>query len=349
MEPHRRWLHALGALVGIALVAGVVLLVPRAADRTVVDPSTAPTPSTTSSPAPAPVPSPTAPPTPAGPPTVPPTAPPTPAPSLPSITVPPLPTCIPQAPTPLRVLTFNIHGGRTQRAYNVDLDRIVAEIKGWDADVVLLQEVHRFRRFSGFDDQPALLATRLGMQVVFGRNFTRPPEGPGRPTRESGTAILSRLPITAWANQALPNYPGLEQRGLLRATVRVGDRDVTIYNTHLQYTAGNIRIVQARAIRDLVTATGGAFLLGGDLNATPGSKALAVLAKIAVDPWLSIGPDQGLTVPARTPRRRIDYVLYGGAPWVPRQAQSLLSAISDHRAVLLDFELPAADPCGLAP
>lgn len=330
MNPQHRWVHVLGVLVGLGFVAGLVLLVPRG------------------SPGPGPT-DPTAIPSPSALPTGPvPTAPLPSGPGAPSLTVPPLPACAtPRGSTPLRVLSFNIHGARTHTTY--DIDRVVAEIKAWNADVVLLQEVHRFRRFSGFDDQPALLGSLLGMQVVFGKNFTRPPEGPGRPIRESGTAILSSLPIISSANQALPNYPGLEQRGLLHAVVQVGDQAVTIYDTHLQHTAGNIRIVQAKAVRDIVVAAGGPFLVGGDLNATPDSRAVAVLLKIAVDPWLTIGPDAGLTVPARGSRRRIDYVLYGGAPWLPRQAQTLLSAVSDHKAVLLDFELPAADPCGLEP
>jgi len=328
MDPQHRWVHVLGVLVGLGLVAGLVLLVPRG--------SPAPGPGG-SAPIPAPIPSastaPTGPPGPTGP-------------TTPPSTVAPVPTCAtPRGSTPLRVLTFNIHGGRTRTSY--DLDRVVEEIRAWNADVVLLQEVHRFRRDSGFEDQPALLGARLGMEVVFGKNFTRAPEGPGRPVRESGTAILSTVPITRWANQPLPNYPGLEQRGLLHVVVQVGDSEVTIYDTHFQHTAGDIRIVQARAVRDVVAATGGPFLLGGDLNATPDSRALAVLSKIAVDPWPLVGPDAGLTVPARGSRRRIDYVLYGGAPWSARQAQTLLSAVSDHRAVLLDFELPPVDPCSL--
>ena len=84
----------------------------------------------------------------------------------------------------------------------------------------------------------------------------------------------------------------------------------------------------------------------GDLNATPDSQALKVLAKIAVDPWPTTGTTAGLTVPARAPRRRIDYVLHGGAAWVARQAQTVLSAVSDHQAVVLDYDLPPADPCG---
>lgn len=352
MDSSRRWLHVAGLLV-VALLVGTVLVMLDRLGAPDPAPPTPALPAPTSSPVVPLPPSATPPPAPAVPaPATPAPAPPAPAlPSVtvPSITVPPLPTCAtPRGATPLRVLSFNIHGGRARGSYDAGLDQIVAEITAWDPDVVLLQEVHRFRRDSGFDDQPALLGRRLGMTVVFGRNFTRPPEGPGRPVRESGTAILSRLPIIESGNQPLPRYPGQEQRGLLHATVTVGDQEVRVYNTHLQHTAGNIRIVQARAVRDLVTAAGGAFVLGGDLNATPEAKPLSVLAKIATDPWPSVGVGEGLTVPPRAPRRRIDYVLHGGAPWVATQAQALFSAASDHRAVLVDLELPAADPCGVS-
>jgi endonuclease/exonuclease/phosphatase family metal-dependent hydrolase len=337
MAPQRRWVHVVGVLVAAALVLGLFLLLGRTADgpdRVLPSPTTAPTPA----PTPTPTPTLSAAPTPV-----------TPSPPAPSITVPTLPTCVPTTTvTPLRVVTFNIHGGRSHTTY--DLDRIIDEVASWDADVVLMQEVHRFRRLSGFDDQPALLASRLGMSYVFGRTYTRPPEGPGRPTRESGNLILSRLPILESANQALPRYPGQEPRALLHVTVEVGDQRVRIYDTHFQHTRGDIRIVQARAVRDLVSAPAdgdtGPFLVGGDFNATPDSQPLTALSKVAADPWPVVGTSDGLTVPARAPRRRIDYVLHGGGDWTPRQAQTVLSAVSDHRAVVVDQDLSETDPCG---
>jgi len=250
-------------------------------------------------------------------------------------------------PTPtqrLRVATFNIHGGVGAAGY--DLPGIADEIRAWDADVVLLQEVHRFRAKSGLDDQPAALGRLLGMNVVFGRNFSRPAESDGAPSRESGTATLSSLPILSWSNQLLPNFPGLQQRGLLRATIDLPGGPVDVFNTHFQHTRGVIRIVQARGVKRLVAADAGRpFLLGGDFNAESGSPAMRVIDSFTSDPWPQVGVGSGLTVPPRVPRRRIDFVLYGSDGWVPEQAQVLTSRIADHRAVLVDYALPRRAAC----
>jgi endonuclease/exonuclease/phosphatase (EEP) superfamily protein YafD len=80
-------------------------------------------------------------------------------------------------------------------------------------------------------------------------------------------------------------------------------------------------------------------VLGGDLNATPDSPAMAVAYSFADDPWPVVGQGRGLTVPPREPRRRIDYVLHSD-PLVPTSAQVLRSAISDHRAVRVAFDVP---------
>ncbi len=240
--------------------------------------------------------------------------------------------------------TINIHGAVGRRGH--DLAGLADEIRAWDADVVLLQEVHRFRAASGLADQPAALGRLLGMEVVFGRNFTRSPEADGAPRRESGTATLSALPILSWSNQLLPNFPGLQQRGLLRATIDLPGGAVDVYNTHLQHTRGVIRIVQARGVKRLVAAGDGRpFLLGGDFNAESGSPAMQVVATFTSDPWPQVGVGPGLTVPPRAPRRRIDFVLYGAGGWVPEQAQVLTSRIADHRAVLVDYALPRRGDC----
>lgn len=305
-----RWVHALFAVAALAVVISLVVFWPD--------------------------------PRPAGPPPALPSGLPPPSGPLPTNPTPTGPEGPPGCPDPasvrLRVATFNIHGAVGPGGY--DLGGIVREIRGWDADVVLLQEVHRYRAKSGLDDQPAELARMLGLEVVFGRNKTRPAEAEGAPRRESGTAILARQPILSWSNQLLPNLPGLQQRGLLRATILIAGRRVDVLNTHLQHTRGIIRVLQTRGIRRLVGRSGRPFLLGGDFNAEPGSPAMRVLDGVATDPWPQVGVGSGLTVPPRVPRRRIDYVLYGSGGWVPEQAQVVQSAIADHRAVLLDYALP---------
>lgn len=307
-----RWLHALFAVAALGVVIALVVFWPSPQGP---GPQLPPAP-------PSGLPPPTGPA-------------PTPTPTGPGGT----PSCPDPASVRLRVVTFNIHGG-VGPGNVYDLAGIAAEIRAWDADVVLLQEVHRYRAKSGLDDQPAELSEMLGMEVVFGSNKTRGPEADGAPRRQSGTAILSREPILSWSNQMLPNLPGLQQRGLLRATILVAGRRVDVLNTHLQHTRGIIRVLQTRGIRRLVGRSGHPFLLGGDFNAEPGSPSMRVLDGLVTDPWPQVGVGEGLTVPPRVPKRRIDYVLYGSGGWVPEQAQVVKSAIADHRAVLLDYALP---------
>ncbi|GAB2765388.1 hypothetical protein GCM10027020_17250 [Nocardioides salsibiostraticola] len=326
-----RWVHAFFAVIALALIVGVIsiVLIGGTPGGTNVSPPI-------SGPPTSPV---------TGLPTSPGSEPPDPLPTdqstQPGQTIAP---CRPAKRTPLTVVSINIHGA-VARDDSYQLRRLAEEIRSWDADVVLLQEIHRYRRTSAFEDQPLQLATLLDMNVSFGRNFTRAPEAPGRPRRESGTAILSRLPIRATGNVPLPNQPGLQQRGLSRIVVQLGGQTVDIYNTHLQHTAGDIRVVQARGIEQIIAGQPARpFILGGDFNATPGSAAMAVVGGFATDAWPESGAGTGLTVPPRAPRRRIDYLLYNG-PWRPLASDVLPSAVADHRAVRTQFELVRTLPC----
>lgn len=324
-----RWVHGLFALVALATIVGLAVFWPR--------PDPVPTP-----PAVAPTSVPSGIPQPTGPSAAAPTGRGSDGPSRPGASSSTAPTCTEPDPTRLVALTFNIHGGLG--GGGLDLERIAREIEAWDADVVLLQEVDRFRKRSRFLDEPTWLGTRLDMNVVFGRNVVRPPERRGSPRSEYGTAVLSRLPVRRWENRLLPRYPGQEQRGLLRVTLDLDGQPLDVYNTHLQHTRGRIRIVQMQAVRRMVRQSSYPFLLGGDLNATPDSPAMAVAGSFARDPWPVVGRGPGLTVPPRVPRRRIDYVLHSDA-LRPTSAQVFQSAVSDHRAVRVSFDVPRSG-CG---
>lgn len=330
-----RGIHVVFLLVALACIVGVGVLWPDPPQlRTGATPTSFPTPT----------------------PSIPSAAPPsTPVPSTPGAglpTVPPLPTlptgpdgsltCPPAQPVSLAVLTFNIHGALGHGGLH--MERIAQEIEAWRADVVLLQEVDRHRRRTRYVDQPAWFAERLGMHATYGVNVLRRPPGPGRPRQEYGTAILSRFPIVSWSNSMLPNRPGLEQRGLLRATIQVGSQQVDVYNTHLQHTRGNIRILQMAAVRDLIDDVQRPMILGGDFNAPPGSPTLRIALSLLRDPWPVVGEGPGGTVPPRVPRRRIDFVLHDES-FLPTAAQVLKSSISDHRAVRVVLELPQPPAC----
>lgn len=256
--------------------------------------------------------------------------------SLPTVT-----GCL--SPRRLTVMTFNIHGAINYRGVN--LRQVAAEVRAAKADVVLLQEVDRFRRRTGFRDEPSILANLLGMHAVFGSNVVRPAPGPGRPRQLYGTAMLSRYPIESSSNTHLPNRPGLEQRGLLHATIVVDGQPVNVFGTHLQYTSESIRLVQIRAIKRLMAGTTGPVILGGDLNAHVGGPVIRTARSFLTDSWPEAGRGPGLTVPERHPRGRIDYLFHND--WLTaRAAQVMPSAISDHRSLRVVFDVWPAAGCG---
>ncbi len=229
------------------------------------------------------------------------------------------------------VLTLNIHSGST-KAGRLELGQLASELKSWDADLVLLQEVDRGRERTGGVDQARRLAGRLGYSHVYGptRRFR-----PG----STGNAILSRWPMVDTQLRALPRKVGTYRRGLARATIDVRGQHVDVFSTPLDHSSPGVRRAQAQAVAATVRRSSRPVVLGGDLNAEPGTPAVRAVERVGlVDGWSVAGRHDGLTVPAASPRRRIDYVLADEA-FVPVRSRVLLSGVSDHRAVMTTYDL----------
>lgn len=142
----------------------------------------------------------------------------------------------PQDPSSLRVMTYNIY-------VKGDLDKVKESIKQSGADVVALQEAT--------PEKAQELAKALDMNVIC---YSKGPN--------AGKAILSRYPIETGEHVNYPDSLGsrisgyaseyvagkdhlegndrlfciaepLEERGILRATLRIGERTVDILDTHL--------------------------------------------------------------------------------------------------------------------
>lgn len=241
-------------------------------------------------------------------------------------------TCVEVAPPRLSAVSFNMHSAWNRDRSSVQLDQIAAEIEATAADFVLLQEVDRNRRWTGSVDQPAYLAEKLGMYYAFGPNVDR---GNGN---QYGTAILSRYPISAADNTLLPNAGGGQQRGLLHAVVAAYGEQVSLYSTHFEHTSAALRDAQARAVAEVIAQDPNPSLLGGDLNSTPRTSAVATLDRALDDSWAVVGTGRGLTHPSPTPRARIDYLMYANGPR-PVESVVLASAVSDHLAVRTVFEI----------
>ena len=163
--------------------------------------------------------------------------------------------------------------------------------------------------------------------------------GPATST-DWGNAVFTRFPPDSVRVIPLPprDLPLTRQATIL--DLRPGPAGVAlrVIATHFHHVdaADPIRAEHATFLATL-GAPRGALLLG-DFNAVPGSEAMTILGEAG---WQDAGTvDPGPfspTYPARSPARRIDTVLVGGA------SRMLGSSVappwgSDHRAVIVDFE-----------
>lgn len=227
----------------------------------------------------------------------------------------------------LSALTFNIHHAAGPDGV-VDVDRVAAEIAASGAEIVGLQELDRhWGGRTDFADQPAQLADRLGMQVVFAPNDVV--DGPV--PRQYGTAVLTRLPIRSSSHTLLPRGgDGEEQRGLLEVVVDVRGVAVRVMAVHLESGSATSRLLQARVVARHVERSAEPVLLLGDLNATPDSPEVTTLTALLADSHVGGG---GFTHPAQAPTDRIDFVLADGRFL---RSEVRTTAASDHRPLFVD-------------
>lgn len=221
------------------------------------------------------------------------------------------------AGTSLRVLTYNVRSLRDDRA------AVAALIRAADPDVVCIQEAPRFARWRS---SCAALAADSGLVVVTG----------GRPA--GAMLLLTRLGVDvldAW-DVLLTKAPGLHQRGLAMAVLRVHGARVGVASMHLD-------VVEAERWRHVpevlahVHALGDPVVLAGDVNDDEGSRVWTALtaglqdAAAAVDSRAWTGPG-----------RRLDAVFASPSCTVRRAAvgsDRRRYAASDHWPVVVDLEL----------
>ncbi|HSJ26529.1 MAG TPA: endonuclease/exonuclease/phosphatase family protein [Longimicrobiales bacterium] len=241
----------------------------------------------------------------------------------------------------LRVVTWNIFAGN-------DLDRqsnlagVAAVLDSLGADFALLQEVDRGTTRSGGVDQPAVLAERTGMHVVFGRAMDF--DG-----GEYGVAVLSRWPVLSFRVVPLDvDRPAelaeryYEPRVLLHVVADGPAGEVHVLNTHVDHGREPVfRHPQLFGLLAWVADSvppGAVVVLGGDLNAMPAAPEVRALGVAFTDAWRACGDGDGHTFRSDRPDRRIDYVLLAGAHCTA--ARVLDSRLSDHRPVVVDVRRP---------
>lgn len=250
----------------------------------------------------------------------------------------PHPANPPASAATFKVLVYNVHAGK-DAAGKDNLQRVADVVRDANADIVLLQEVDKGTRRSGGVDQPAEYARRTGYQVRFGKSLDY--DG-----GDYGIAILSRWPIRRDSTVHLPVEPPQERSGgsheprvAMFAEVAAPFGNLVVFNTHIDASGDERwRLQEIQTIQRIARAAlrDGAkhVLFGGDFNSTPESAVQTQLrANGFNDAWQRCGTGEGLSYPADSSKKRIDYLfLLAGAECT--EARVVNTQASDHRPVL---------------
>ena len=237
-----------------------------------------------------------------------------------------------------RVLVYNMHAGKDAKGVD-NLQRIAALVDSLRADIVLLQEVDRNTTRSGKVDHPATLSRLTGLHAAFGNSLDF--QG-----GEYGIAILSRWPISSDTTVRLPVVPpqersggSYEPRAALRVIIDGPGGPLAIVNTHLDPTGDDHwRRQEIRTVLAIVASLRGRgipTLMGGDLNSTPESATQDTVRAAGLrDSWTTCGRGDGLTYPADSSVKRIDYLYLSGSATCT-DAVVVRTEASDHRPLLV--------------
>ncbi|MCP5144402.1 MAG: endonuclease/exonuclease/phosphatase family protein [Gammaproteobacteria bacterium] len=234
----------------------------------------------------------------------------------------------------IRILSFNIHKGRSPYLRRLVLDGIRDVMRALGPDIVFLQEVS-----GGSEKQFEFLADQFWHHYAYGRNAVYA-------SGDHGNVIMSKFPIVQWANTDLSTNP-FERRGLLNAVIEIPGKAAGLHVacTHLDLLERNRMKQLARIVHVLkaVCPTDEPAVLAGDFNDWTG-RVSAMLAKHAgmdeIATLLGLPPLK--TFPSLLPVLPLDRILVQGMAVrdVSVVRSTGRSGLSDHLPVVATVTLP---------
>jgi len=229
----------------------------------------------------------------------------------------------PGSPAPketLRVCTYNIQQGYDAGGLK-NVDGQLELLRQAEADVIGLQESDTTRISGGNSDVVRYLADRLDMYAYY---------GPKTVVGTFGIALLSRYPIERPRTFCMCSAG--EQTATIEAQIRVGERTVWVYVTHL---GNDGPIVQQEAVLQEAAGKENVILMG-DFNFRPDSAQYQRTREVLEDAWLLRWPE-GVDGQGRSFSRRIDHVFVSPGTAVV-DAQYMTEPESDHPALVVEIE-----------
>lgn len=236
----------------------------------------------------------------------------------------------------LNVMSYNVKYCAPYKSSEPNVDSIAKIITHANADIVFLQEIDRNTTRSGKVDQLAILAEKTGLKHYFYGKAISYQGG------ETGLGILSKYPLS---EQEIHHLPRVELEGkyvsyriLMTASIKVGSKQFTIANTHMELTLEN-RELQVPAIDSILSQSSYPVIFGGDFNATPNGPTMTSFFrrkfKSSCDGNLSC-----YTIPSRKPNRKLDYILFRPQSRLMIKDHKVIhTEASDHLPILTTFTL----------
>lgn len=228
----------------------------------------------------------------------------------------------------LTVLSYNVrHCSPPANPSLIDVETIAGIIADSKAELVGLQEIDVNNERSGMNlDQASKLAELTGMHYYFSK-------GIDYRGGAYGTAILSKFPLSEQETIPLPAAADTEQRTLSLVTATLPDgRKIRFANTHLDFTADDNALAQAKAITEKLKDEKVPVVVVGDFNVVKESKTMGHLSQY----FTSTCEANCLpTIPADTPTKTIDFILFSSNQGISVRAHEVLNqpTASDHRPV----------------
>lgn len=237
--------------------------------------------------------------------------------------------------TGLRIMCFNIHGGRSMDGQR-DLARVHSLMERFNIDIAVLQEMETRASRGGTPQDVDIVAGATRPHRVIGASITHPDGW-------YGNLIASRYPVVRSLIHNLETANCYEPRLAVDALVETPLGKLRIIGTHLSLSPFQ-RWSEARNLMRLIEKVEDTekhpVLLMGDINEwRPFTRLIRYLDRSMVP------LPAGRSFPSRLPVFRLDRA-WCDAPHITARAHVLKSretrVLSDHLPLVLDIEIPRA-------
>jgi endonuclease/exonuclease/phosphatase family metal-dependent hydrolase len=223
---------------------------------------------------------------------------------------------------------FPVPGAGYLRSSRANLERITSFIYSYTPDIVGLIEVDTGSIRSGLVNQAEQIAKSLGHYSIYQCKY--------------GQESLNRgIPIVRKQANAFLAAPGVQgerfhyfDTGIKRLTIELELEQVAVFLVHLSLKYRH-RQFQLRSLHDLIKRSTKPVIVAGDFNTFWGDHEIFLF--MAAAGLTSANVTSLPTYPARSPRRELDFILYGKGIEVTHFETPSVE-FSDHLPLVCDFE-----------